>query len=613
MSDTHSQLASPRAWLDAGRKQLGPRSRFLVAGDTTLTYGDIDEHTTKFASYLDQLGIAPGDPVMVISNDPIAVGQLSLAIIRSGRCLCVVDPGGTPREIRASLVVVEPALIFARGDEIDRCELRQDCVWTVVELGAKPAKTLANRLFAKRDSTADKTSWPAVIDNCSAASELPDLDPEQCALIVFTSGSTRRPKGVELSLRAILTHFETLDHVFGFAGSVVHNVLPLSHVDGLIEGPLMTYFNGATWVRPIDFSVAAIPELLDSVYRHQVTHMLVVPTMLALYDRLASDMPDAFDTPDFQMIVSSAGPLPTALWTRFESTFDTVVCNSYGLSETVTSSIASGPESSGTRRVGTIGRPIDCAVELIDEDGAPVPEGQIGEIVITGDHLFSRYRNDEVSTTKVLTDRTFRTGDLAIRDDDGFIQLRGRKSSMIVRGGRNIAPAEIDAVIGQLAGVVQSATTGIDDPMWGQRVETIIITEDTVSSEDVVTHCRRLLSPHKVPQRVLRVNEMPLTPSGKIDAAGVRDRLSGPRHEQNDHSSDIDDVVLRAAARIFGVSEADLSLSSTIDQVDGWDSLAHLDLVGAIEDHFSIIMSNADILGIRNLGDASVITRSHRP
>ena len=106
---------------------------------------------------------------------------------------------------------------------------------------------------------------------------------------------------------------------------------------------------------------------------------------------------------------------------------------------------------------------------------------------------------------------------------------------------------------------------------------------------------------------------MPLTPSGKIDAAGVRDRLSGPRHEQNDHSSDIDDVVLRAAARIFGVSEADLSLSSTIDQVDGWDSLAHLDLVGAIEDHFSIIMSNADILGIRNLGDASVITRSHRP
>lgn len=596
-------------WFDKGRRELNQRVPFLIAGETTITYGAIDNHTARFTSFLDELEIEPGAPVLIVSNDPIAIGQISLAVIRAGRCLCVVDPTGTAREIRSALVVVEPKLVVASSEVIERCELRQDCVWEVLEVAAPPAKTLANRLFGKRQPTTAPSTWPAVIDTYPPADELPALDPDRCALIIFTSGSTSRPKGVELSLHAIFTHFETLARIFGFAGSVVHNVLPLSHVDGLIEGPLMTYFNGATWVRPCEFSVAAIPELLDSIYRDRVTHMLVVPTMLALYDRLASDMNDAFDTSDFQMIVSSAGPLQSALWQRFESTFSTVVCNSYGLSETVTSSIASGPEESGTRRIGTIGKPIDCEVVLVGEDGQPVADGEIGEITIRGEHLFSRYRSDPDGTAEVLHEGTFRTGDLAFRDDEGFIHLQGRMSAMVIRGGRNISPLEIDGVVGQLAGVAQSRTVGVDDPMWGQRVETAVVTGSDITTEDVLAHCRANLAPYKVPQRILLIDALPLTTSGKIDSLAVHDLLARPTADSI-NGEDVGDVVLESAARIFGVQRSDVSLSSSVDQVDGWDSLAHLDLVAALEDHFAIEMSNRDILGIRNLADAADVVRA---
>lgn len=592
----------------AARTQVSDRSPFLVAGDTTLSYGALDDRVARFATLLHERGVAPGAPVMVISHDAVAVAQLALGVIRSGRVLSVVDPCSSPREIRLALVAVEPALVIAAPAVIERCGLR-DGAWQLIEIGATAPRTLAGRLLGRRSArTADTaaTNWPDVV-NAHEPAELPALDPDRIAIIVFTSGSTSRPKAVELSLGAILFHLATLRRELRLDGAVLHNVLPVSHVDGLIVGPLVTYLAGARLVRPTEFTVANIPDLLDAVYRHRVTHMFVVPTMLALYERLGSDMADAFEGDDFVAVVSSAGPLSAALWERFESRFGVTVCNSYGLSETVSGSLLSGIDGP-SRRIGTVGKPIDCTVELLDADGRPVADGEVGEIVIAGDHLFSGYRHDPEATALALVDGRFATGDLAARDADGFFELRGRRSSMIVSGGRNISPLEVDAVVGGCPGVVEVATVGVEDIMWGQRVEAAVVAPG-VTPQDIIAHCRNELSGYKVPQRIVAIEHMPLTSSGKIDTNKVRELLAD-RVPGRAGSVAIDDVVVAEAARVCGVAESSLSLSSTIDDVDGWDSLAHLELVGALEDHFGFEMSNADILGIRSLADVAEVVRT---
>ena len=256
--------------------------------------------------------------------------------------------------------------------------------------------------------------------------------------------------------------------MFDHDQSVIHNVLPMHHTDGLVQGPVLAYSVGGTLVRPADFTVGDLPLILDAVYAHRVTHMITVPTVLALLTRLGSAYADAFDSDSFRLVMSNAA-----------AAYGAVGRGRVALAWSSATATASPRQSPLRWRadpmsvvIGGWARSVGPGAEvvLLDPAGEEIMEQVAeGEIAIRGEHLFSGYLDDPERTAAVFDGTTLRTGDLASRDADGYIRIIGRTSRMIT-GGENVAPDEIDAVLLEHRSVLEAATIGVDDPVWGQRV-----------------------------------------------------------------------------------------------------------------------------------------------
>ncbi|MDW3219142.1 MAG: AMP-binding protein [Acidimicrobiales bacterium] len=597
--------------LHARARDTPDRATFLVDEHGSLTYGELRDRAGRLAGLLDAENVSATGRVVLMSAEPRHVAAVLTAVVGSGRTLAVVDPSARPRELHHAVGLVEPELIVVDRTAVESSGAAQ-CGVALLPLDAVARPTMASRLLGRRKSAgpADELTErlagiePVAVDSAGDAASI--------ALIMFTSGSSAAPKGVLLSRRALSVHLESLRRALDHDATVIHNVLPLHHSDGLVQGPLQAWVNGGTWVRPGAFSVGALPEIVDAVYTHRVTHMITVPTILALLDRLGADFHDAFRTDDFRSIVSNAAPLGERLWRRIEDQFGVTVCNSYGLTETVTSSLLSGPTAETGRAVGTVGRPLDATISIVREDGAPAAHGEVGELVIEGDHLFSGYLGDPAATAAVFDGTRFRTGDLARRTDDGAFVIVGRASRMIITAGTNVAPDEVDDVVGAAPGVVESCTVGLDDAVWGERVVTAVTAGDPFDPAAVLSYCRGQLAPEKVPREVVRLEALPRTPAGKIDARAVAVTLAELDRVAVTGSS-VDETVLELAATVLGVDVAALSLGSDIDATPGWDSLAHMELVAAVEEHWTIELSNTAVIGIRSLGDIVECVRDQLP
>ena len=197
--------------------------------------------------------------------------------------------------------------------------------------------------------------------------------------------------------------------------------------------------------------------------------MITVPTVLSLIARLGDEFSGVFRTDVFQYISSTAGPLEEDFWRSFEERFGTMVVNSYGLTETICEGFYCGPTPE-TRRIGTIGKPIDIDVRLIDENGADVPKGEIGELILSGTCTMKGYFDAPEETNAVLRNGWLHTGDLATVDLDGFYRIAGRKKNLIICGGINVYPEDVSREIAKMPEIVDVITVGLPDDIWGDRV-----------------------------------------------------------------------------------------------------------------------------------------------
>jgi long-chain acyl-CoA synthetase len=467
-----------------------------------------------------------------------------------------------------------------------------------------------------------RASYPRLLSTCSSVA-LPSVADDASAFILFTSGTTSRPKGVEVTHAAVAAHMATMHAQYGYGtDSRIINGLPLHHSDGINHGAVNLMAAGGTLFRTGAFTVQRLPEILRMVRQRAITHMITVPTVIALIAQLGDEYSDSFRADTFRFISSTAGPLDEHLWRSFEDRFGTMIVNSYGLTETICEGFYCGPTPQ-TRRIGTIGKPIDIDVRLIDGEGHDVPRGRMGELILRGSCVMKGYYNAPEETAGVLKDGWLHTGDLAVMDEDGFFSITGRKKNVIITGGLNVYPEDVSRTIARMAEVADVVTIGVPDATWGERVVSCVVPKSAgLEAADVVAFCRLHLSREKVPSEVLLLDELPRGASGKIVLPQVKtmvaEQLAG-RHlsqmraiDRADAGGDVAHRVLKIAASSFKTAANQLSLASEPESTPGWTSLAHVDFLMALESEFRISISPAEMLSIETLADAVAFISRHR-
>ncbi|GAH41363.1 unnamed protein product, partial [marine sediment metagenome] len=346
-------------------------------------------------------------------------------------------------------------------------------------------------------------------------------------ILLYTAGTTGVPKGVMLSHNSFAVY--VLENVTPADPELEErNILtvPLYHVAG-IQAMMAAIYGGRTLVMERQFDAKEWMELVES---EKANRAMMVPTML----KQLMDHPEfsEHDLSSLKVITYGAAPMPLEVIKRALDVFPGVsFINAFGQTETASTITTLGPEDhiiSGTeeerekklKRLSSIGKPMsDVEMRIIDEDGRELPVGQVGEIVARGPRVMTGYWKDEEKTEKTIDkDGWIHTGDMGYMDEDGYFYLAGRAMDMIIRGGENISPEEVEAVLRTHPKVEEAAVIGIPDEEWGEQPRAIVVLKqgETATAEEIIEHCRANLSSFKRPRSVVFIDELPRNPMGKV-------------------------------------------------------------------------------------------------
>ncbi len=476
----------------------------VVLGAERVTYRDLWDQSLRYAAVMAERGVGPGDRVALLLPNVTDFPRAYYGVLALGGVVVPVHALLTAEEIAYVLrdsgarLLVCAAPLLAQGAAGAR--LASVDVLTVLE----PADSGLPRLDRlARDVTPLDDMRPRE-----------PLDP---AVILYTSGTTGKPKG------AVLTHLNMVMNATVSAfdsiplndDDVVLGCLPLFHSFGQTCSMNATFRRGGTLVLMPRFDG---PAAIDLMVREGVTVMQGVPTM---YIALLEAAPSAPRLPRLRLAVSGGAALPVAVLERFQQTFGAQVYEGYGLSET--SPVATTNQPVFGTRAGTVGHPIwGVRVEIaradLDDRVELLPRGEVGEIVIRGHNVFAGYLNRPEETAAALVDGWCRTGDIGRKDADGFVTILDRKKDLIIRGGFNVYPREVEETLIRHPAVAQVAVVGLPDEKYGEEVCAVVVPERgaDASAEDIVEWARERLGRHKYPRRVVFVDEFPLGPSGKV-------------------------------------------------------------------------------------------------
>ena len=594
------------------QKALSNKSNAIwlnISGETLL-YSEQKVRIEKLYSWLKESNLLNREPVLVAVKDELERISLIMALISLGQPTIIFDPDGTQYETNHILTNCNFCAVIAEEQIYKRLTLSNYKVPYLKVIKYRKTTGVFGNLLSKKNNIEDKSSWPLFEENEDTLKfdkilESSEILSDDLILVIFTSGTTSKSKGVEIQYSALLSQVIALKQQYNLdEGSRLLNTLPLHHVDGLIQGPILAWFNGSSVYRPCIFSTQLLSNYLNSIYRDRITHLIAVPTMLSLIHRLGLEWAENFDAPDFKFVISCAGHLEFSLWESCENDFNVQVVNMYGLTETVTSALFSGPDDK-SRRIGTIGKPVNSEIKIIGNKGENVDQGEVGELLISSPQLMRGYYGDKQSSKEVIQNGWLYSGDLVKELDTGHIELVGRKKNQIIAGGRNISPEEVSEVINLHPEVEESIVLGQADKDWGESVCALAVTDSKKTSEiELISWCRNKLSEYKVPRNLFIVSELSKGPSGKIlieDALKQLEKKMFSFKENSSKEKTIDSQVLAVAANVFRINQEKLSIYSSPENTDGWDSLAHMNLILGLEETFDIFLNTREIMYIDTL------------
>ena len=594
------------------------KAEFLVQTETVLRYDQFLRDLHGCCGLFSARGLMPGERVLIVTTDEAVAITAFVAALLDGLVPVMLTPDTPAPRAGAVARKVSPGLIVA---DAARCNEG----WVAGRAESAVPVTPSEKGFFGGIRPA-KSGFKADIAANGRPPRLPD-DPDALAYILFTSGTTSAPKGAMITHRNLFSHLDTLSRLFSYdRDSRIFNGMVLAHGDGLVQGPLLALANTCALIRPAPYSAAKLEDWLNSVRAFRATHVLSVPTIYAFIDRYAAH-DDYFESDECRYLISVAAKLDEALWRRLETRFGRPVFNQYGLTETVASALYAGPHPE-MGPVGTIGAPVDVTVRLVGQDGGDVPEGETGEIWLSGDNVFSGYWDDREQTAGVLTrDGWLRTGDLALQRPDGAFEIQGRIKTAIMCGGFLIQPSEVDEALMTHPAVSEAATVGVPDPDFGEIPASAVMLDGEADEAALSEHCRARLEAMKVPKRIVVVDAIPRGDAGKPQLEALRTLLaadaatsapsnsapsnsaqptSGPSNSAQPTSGqngEVAEAVLEIAGRTFRMPVESLSPDAGPEDVPGWDSFAHINLVLQVEQSLGLRISTAEVVSIRRLAD----------
>ncbi|WP_302139463.1 malonate--CoA ligase [Halomonas alkalicola] len=467
------------------------------------SYADALGESGRLAGALTALGVQQGDRVAVqVDKSPEAI-LLYLACLRIGAVYLPLNTGYTGEEIRYFLTDAEPALFVCRAAVLD--EARR----LAAETGCPAVETLGT---AADGSLMEKAAAAMPRD------DIVELGERDLAAILYTSGTTGRSKGAMLTHRNLGSNAETLVGAWHFSAEdrLIH-ALPIFHTHGLFVACNVTLMAGA--------SMCFLPKFDADVIFEEMAHGTVLMGVPTFYTRLAADerlTPEA--TARMRLFVSGSAPLTAETHEAFEAKSGHAILERYGMTETNMN--ISNPYD-GARRAGTVGMPLPgVEMRITDrETGAEVPEGEIGMLQIRGPNVFIGYwRMPEKTREELLEDGFFITGDLAMVDDQGYVHIVGRDKDLVISGGYNVYPKEVEQLIDELDEVQESAVIGLPHPDFGEGVTAVVVRQPGAAIDEagVLAHLEGRLARYKQPKRVFFVEVLPRNTMGKVQKNELR-------------------------------------------------------------------------------------------
>lgn len=486
---------------------------------------EIAREATQLAAGLQALGIQQGDRVIVTTLNCPEVVAAYQAIARAGGVIIPAMPLLKIPEIhhiaensQAKAVIASPILFPLLQEALKGVPSVQHLIGADFGLEELP----------EIEGTFQVHKYSAVVATGASYAErylepLPNvsLTPDDLAVIIYTSGTTGKPKGVALTHRNVVSNATSNRGNVQQEGEVAPErqrqlaILPLAHSYGLVALNV-GYLSGALHVMHPRFDPSAV---LSAIERHRITGFAGVPAMFValLYT------PDAekYETSSLTYCVSGSAPLPLAVLEGFEKKFNCQILEGYGLSEA--SAVLTAHTLEMVRKPGSVGKPI-AGVELliVDDNNQPLPTGQVGELVARGPNIMREYYHLPEETRSVLRDGWLYTGDMGYIDEDGYVYIVERKKDLIIRGGFNVYPRDVEEVLNRHPAVAESAVIGIPSERMGEEVKAFIVLRAEIEVETLKAYCREALANYKTPSEIAFVSALPRNPVGKIDKKELR-------------------------------------------------------------------------------------------
>jgi acyl-coenzyme A synthetase/AMP-(fatty) acid ligase len=489
-----------RHWIERAAARA-PDKPFIISADDgrMLTYAQLREVTRRIAAHLDAQGARAGDRIALLSNNSIEHLTAYFGVMAYGATICTVHVEMNRNQLDNILPALKPKLVLCEeGLGLD----------DVVAAAGAPCLPLG----AWDDRRGD--GFFAAVNRCEAGDDhAAEAAPDNSAVILFTSGTSARPKGVVLSFRELLSNAGPTADGFGMtANDRIYDFRSFNWCSAQTLSAVPPLERGATLILGRKFSRS---RFFEHVARHGATIATGNPTTIGILLNGEGDLA-APEVPTLRFMTSSSAPLAVEEWRRFEARFGVRVSQGYGCSEI--GWIAAQPGEG--RRLGTVGRPHAYhRLAIVGTEGEALRAGETGAVELGGlaGNIYRTLADD--GSIRADSHGRMKSGDLGFLDDQGYLHLTGRAKDLIIRGGVNISPVEIDGVLMQRPEVVEACTVGVPDRLYGEEVVAYVVLRPGcgLGADDILRHCAGALPAFKAPKRIVLSEALPKTERGKLD------------------------------------------------------------------------------------------------
>lgn len=482
--------------------------------DDTYTCKELNSLVNRFASGLaNKMGLSKGDVVAIQSSNTVEYVITVLACWKIGVAVTPLNPALKPDEIHYQLDNSEAKCFIYEGYIADKARE-----------ALKSLERKIKKVIFSGTKENDELEFNEVYDEQPLQNASVPVTLDSIALIVYTSGTTGKPKGV------LLTHSNIIEmaKMQIKALKLTENdrsfvILPLFHVNAFMFKFISVLMVGGSMVIRKKF---VLEEFLPCIDRYQPTFTSAVPTIYGLLANLPEGEEKKYDLSSLRFGICGAAPVSVTLFEKFESRYPFKLIEGWGLSEGTCATTLNPLD--GKRKIGSIGRVLEGQeLKVVDDNGVEVPIGEKGELIVKGPNVMKGYLKREEATKETIKDGWLYTGDIGYQDEEGYFYIVDRKKDMIIRGGMNIYPKQIEEVLYQIPEIQEAAVIGVPDEVYGEEVVAFVSLKEkgAITEEEIIDYCKKKMANYRCPKKVFILDELPKNSVGKITKGPLREQF----------------------------------------------------------------------------------------